>query len=75
VTNPPQPVDWFLVRRICRIVASAPGGGLHRDELASRSGAYGADFGLALMVAYSRKKVDFCGRYVVKPAKGIKPDA
>jgi hypothetical protein len=65
----PQP-DWVLIRRIVRYVNSAPGGGLHRRELAERTGlpAWGPVMRNALLVAWSRKSVDFCGDWVVMPA-------
>lgn len=65
--QPPGP----LVTRIARIVAGAPGGGLHRYELAERLGITDAHpaFTLALMACYGRRLIDFCGwQYVVAPA-------
>jgi hypothetical protein len=58
----PRP-DWPLVRIITRAVAAAPGGGLHRAELAGslRLSAYRDPFKTALMIAYKRGQVDFCG--------------
>ena len=64
-----QAPSWPLVRAIIRIVHAAPGGGLHRAELAGRLGlpAYGEVFKTALMVAYRKNEIDFCGQYVVRP--------
>jgi hypothetical protein len=63
--------DWALIRTITRIVHSAPGGGLHRDELAERLHlpARGPVLTEALMIAYRNRKIDFCRQYVVKPCK------
>ena len=62
-----QPPPWPLVRQIIRIVTAAPGGGLHRADLADRLGlpAYGEAFKAALMIAYKRGEIDFCGQYAV----------
>lgn len=65
--QPPGP----LVIRIARIVAGAPGGGLHRYELAERCGMTDAHpaFTPALLACYGRRLIDFCGwQYVVAPA-------
>ena len=64
----PEP-DWPLVRQIIRTVRAAPGGGLHRAELAEicHLPPYGEAFRTALMIAYKRGRgIDFCGRYVVR---------
>jgi DNA-binding MarR family transcriptional regulator len=63
---------WKLVRELCGIVHSAPGGGLHRDELAERLHVPGTApvFRRAFGVAYGRKWIDVCGSYIVRP-----PDA
>lgn len=64
--------DWLLVRRLARIVQYAPGGGMHRADLADRAGlpSWSADFRDALTIAYARRLVDFCGRsYVVRPGR------
>jgi hypothetical protein len=65
------PPDWMLIKRIIRYVDSAPGGGMHRRDLADRLGmrAWGPDTRDALLVAWSQKRVDFCGDYVVRPAR------
>jgi len=62
--------DWLLIRRIIRIVHAAPGGGLHRTELAGlvHLPPYGEAFRAALMIAYKRSGLDFAGQYAVKPA-------
>jgi DNA-binding MarR family transcriptional regulator len=64
------PPDWLLIREIVRIVHADPCGGIHREELAERLQlpSRGRALTDALMVAYRRKQIDFCGRYVVKPA-------
>jgi hypothetical protein len=63
--------DWALIRRITRITAAAPGGGLHRTELADRAGvpAHGDAMKHSLLIAYQYKRIDFCGQWVVKPAR------
>lgn len=68
-----QQVDGMdpLLTRIARIVAGAPGGGLHRYELAKRLGITDAHpaFTPALMACYGRRMIDFCGwEHVVAPA-------
>jgi hypothetical protein len=64
-----QPPDWPLIRQIIRVVTAAPGGGLQRAELAGlvHLPAYGEAFKTALMIAYRKNEIDFCGRYVVRP--------
>jgi hypothetical protein len=64
--------DWLLIRRIIRVVYAAPGGGLHRADLAAELSlpAYGEAFTTALMVAYKLRKIDFCRQYVVTTTKG-----
>jgi hypothetical protein len=64
-------LDGPPVNRIARIVFSARGGGLHRTALADRLElpAHGKAFERALMAAYACKRIDFCGQYVVAPAK------
>ena len=61
--------DWPLIRQIIRAVHTAPGGGLHRGELADlvHLPAYGKAFKTALFIAYRKREIDFCGRYVVRP--------
>jgi hypothetical protein len=66
-SSPPGP----LPARIARTVAAAPGGGLHRYELAQRVGLADSDrvFTRALLACYGRRLVDFCGwQWVVAPA-------
>ncbi len=61
--------DWPLVRQIIRAVHAAPGGGMHRTELADlvHVPSYGEAFRTALMIAYKHGKgIDFCSRYVVR---------
>jgi hypothetical protein len=67
--NTRSPPNWPLIRAITRIVAAAPGGGLHRAELAGtlHMSPYTDPFKTNLLIAYSRGQVDFCGQYVVKP--------
>jgi hypothetical protein len=59
----------LLINRIARIVHNAPGGGLHRLELADMLGlpARGPSMREALGIAYRRHRIDFCRQYVVKP--------
>ena len=63
--------DWSLIREIVRQVHTAPGGGLHRNQLAERFclPAYGECMRSALGIAYRHKKIDFCGQYVVRPPR------
>jgi hypothetical protein len=63
--------DWPLIQRLVRIVHTAPGGGLHREELAEKLGipARGPSMREALMIAYRNRKIDFCRQYVVKPVR------
>jgi hypothetical protein len=65
------PPDWPLIRQVVRTVHNAPGGGLHRAELAEQLGLPPASPVLreALMIAYRNRKIDFCRQYVVKPAE------
>ena len=66
--DPPGP----LITRIARVVHGAPGRGLHRYELAERCGLADSDamFTRALLAAYRRKLIDFCGwQYVVAPSR------
>jgi hypothetical protein len=60
--------DWLLINEITRIVHSAPGGGLHRADLAARLRLPASSKCLrdALIIAYSTKRIDFCRQYVVK---------
>lgn len=62
--------DWSLVDGIVARVRAAPGGGLHRAELAEgfRLPSYGDCMKDALMVAWRQRRIDFCGQYVVVPA-------
>ena len=64
-----QAPSWPLVRAIIRVVYATPGDGLHRAELAGRLGlsSYGEAFKTALMIAYKRGELDFCGQYAVRP--------
>lgn len=64
-----QAPPWPLIRQIIRIVTAAPGGGLHRADLAGlvHLPPYGEAFKTALMIAYKRSQLDFCGQYVVRP--------
>jgi len=64
-----SPPPWPLIRQIIRIVHAAPGGGLHRADLAGlvHLPAYGEAFKTALMIAYRKGEIDFCGQYVVRP--------
>jgi hypothetical protein len=66
-----SPPDWLLIRQITRIVHQAPGGGLHREELAE---TVGLDTGSpllreALMIAYKQRQIDFIRQYAVKPER------
>ena len=65
-----QQPDWPLIKRITRIVHNAPGGGLHRGELAALVDlpAYGDQFKTALGIACRLKRVDCIREYVVAPA-------
>jgi hypothetical protein len=67
-----SPPDWRLINQITRIVHKAPGGGLHRQELAGKLGlpAEGPSMREALGIAYRRRQIDFCRQYVVKPGNG-----
>jgi hypothetical protein len=68
----PRP-SGYLLRRIPKVVAAAPGGGLSRDELAAACRVtHAADevFLVSLMVCYRRGQVDFVRDYVVAPARG-----
>jgi hypothetical protein len=62
------PPDWLLIRQVVRIVHNAPGGGLHRAELAEKVGLPPDSPALrqALMIAYRNHKISFCRQYVVK---------
>lgn len=61
-----------LIRRVMLIVADAPGGGLHRDELRELLGlrlsreAWLRD---VLGALYGRGKIDFARGYIVKPGR------
>jgi hypothetical protein len=70
MVSKPAP-DWALIRQVVRIVHAAPGGGLHRAELAEKVGLQPASPALreALMVAYRNRKIDFCRQYVVNPVR------
>lgn len=63
--------DWSLVRAITRTVAAAPGGGMHRADLAAhfRLPLQGAAMRDALGVAYRQRHIDFVGQYVVAPGR------
>jgi hypothetical protein len=70
--NPRPRPSGYLLRRIPKIVAAAPGGGLGRDELAAALRVkHAADpvFVASLMVCYRRGQVDFVRDYVVAPAR------
>lgn len=60
-----------LARQIVRIVTFAPGGGLHREQVAAAVGlpAYGPELKQALMAAWSRGRIDFVRQYVVAPGE------
>jgi hypothetical protein len=60
---------WPLIKEIIRQVRAAPGGGLHRAELAAilHLPAYGEPLKTALFIAYRKHEIDFCGQYVVRP--------
>jgi hypothetical protein len=64
-----QAPSWPLVRAIIRIVTAAPGGGLHRASLAGlvHLPPHGEAFKTALMIAYRKREIDFCGQYAVRP--------
>jgi hypothetical protein len=68
------PPDWLLIKEIIRQVRAAPGGGMHRAELAAitRLPARGQSMRDALIIAYKLRKTDFCGQYVVSPANDRK---
>ena len=53
MSSPP----WPLIRQIIRIVTAAPGGGLHRADLAGlvHLPPYGEAFKTALMIAYRKE--------------------
>jgi hypothetical protein len=61
--------DWTLVWRLIRIVHADPCGGIHRDALAERLGLspYSRELSHAIGIAYRKKKIDCCDRYIVKP--------
>lgn len=63
------PPDWSLIREIVRTIHAAPGGYMHRAELAERFHlpARGTCMKDALGIAWRHKKIDFCGQYVVRP--------
>jgi hypothetical protein len=67
--SPAVPPDWLLIKQLIRIVHDDPCGGIHRSELAERLQVSPSSPVLrtALAVAYRTKKIDYCGRYVVKP--------
>ena len=71
--------DWFLIRRIARLVAEPRfGGGLRREELARQLGMREWDPRLrqALGIAYRNRMVDFVGyEYVVAPTWPAAPAA
>ena len=69
--------DWPLIRQITGIVHQAPGGGLHRADLAAELSLppYGEVMQTALMVAWKQRKIDFCGQYVVMPGTFRKTSA
>ena len=55
-------------RRIGRAVWTAPGGAVHRHDLAERTGLWDAAvLADALWIAYRRRWVDFCRSFVVRP--------
>jgi hypothetical protein len=58
-----SPPPWQLIRQIIRSVHAAPAGGLHRADLAGlvHLPPHGEAFKAALMIAYKRGEVDFCG--------------
>jgi len=60
--------DWTLVWRLIRIVTADPCCGIHRDALADRLGLspYDSELSRAIGIAYRKKKIDCCDRYIVK---------
>ena len=72
-----EPPDWLLIRQITRIVHNAPGGGLHRLELAEllHMPGRGPSMREALGIAYRHRKIDFCRQYVVVAAVPLRPGA
>jgi hypothetical protein len=62
----------YLLRRIPGAVASAPGRGCSRADLAAALHVREHEevFALSVLVCYRRGDVDFCAGYVVAPARG-----
>lgn len=68
-TPPPRPSGW-LIHHIPLAVAAAAGGGCSRSELAAvLCTRDDKTFDVSLWVCYRRGQVDFCGGYVVAPAR------
>jgi hypothetical protein len=64
--------EWRFARQLANLVA-APGGGLRREEAASALGIDYEVFRSVVMLAYSRRWVDFCGQFVVAPCWKARP--
>ena len=60
--------DWIDARRLARYVRERGRCGLYRDDAESMMRVGMGDFGRAFGLAYSRRWVDVCGRYLVVPA-------
>ena len=62
--------DWVLIWRLMRLVAADPCGGIHRSALAEKLGLtpYSPEFSRAVGIAYRKKRIDVCDRYIVKLA-------
>jgi hypothetical protein len=60
--------DWSLIKQLIQIVRTDDCGGLHRHALAAKLQLppESRTFRDALMIAYRRGRIDFCGQYVVK---------
>jgi hypothetical protein len=65
------PPDWSLIKELVRVVYAAPGGYMHREDLAARFclPAYGESMRHALGIAWRHKRIDFCQQYVVRPPR------
>lgn len=65
-----RPSGW-LMHHIPLAVSAAAGGGCSRSELAAAldSPEHDKTFDASLWACYRRGQVDFCGGYVVAPAK------
>ena len=60
--------QWMDARRLARYVRQN-GGWLHRGTAESALKIGAADFGRAFGLAYSRRWIDVCGRYLVVPPR------